>query len=260
MPNSGGTTVDVGKYLARIGFEGEPRVDVATLEALQRAHMTAVPFENLHVYHRLGVRTDTAWSLAKIVDQQRGGWCFENNGAFSALLTALGFDVVRFGAAVLLDGPSETVDHLTLEVTIDQPYLVDVGFGASFITPLKLNQAGPQESGTRFFGFVDGPHRVTLTEYEDGESTSLYRFERVRREMSDFDGASLRLQTDPELDWSRKPFATRLIDGGPDRVTLLSNRLKLLRDGRFTETPVPAAEWEATLGEWFAMSSPSAPG
>ena len=249
-------TVDTAAYLARIGFDAEPTIDLLTLEALQRAHLTAVPFENLHVATRLGVRTDVAWSVPKIVDEGRGGWCFENNGAFAALLEALGFDVSRLGAAVLLGGPNEVIDHLAIEVRLDEAYLVDVGFGDSFIRPLRLNQAGPQDGGTGTFELIPSSQGTTLTEHEEGVPSALYRFKRVDRELADFDSVSQRLQTDPELHWSQKPFATRLLDGGPDRVTLLSDRLKIRRAGTWTETPVSETAWESTLLEWFAMELP----
>jgi len=254
----GGAVVrlDVEKYLARIGFDGTPRATHETLAALQRAHMTAVPFENLDVFFRLHVPTDTGRSIRKIVDGRRGGWCFENNGAFSELLTALGFDVVRLGAAVQLAGPNEEIDHLALQVMLEHPYLVDVGFGESFITPLKLDAAGPQDGCSAVFEIVKGPHGPILTEHKNGGLTELYRFETVSNDMADFDAASRRLQNDPSLTWSQKPFATRLLDGGPDRVTLLADRLKVTQNGLLTVSPVPPRAWEATLRTWFGMGLP----
>ena len=248
------TGVDVDRYLARIGFSSAPEPTLETLAALQRAHLTTVPFENLDVYHGVPVRTDTDWSLAKIVDRNRGGWCFENNGAFAALLEALGFEVVRLGAAVLLGGPNQLIDHLTIEVMLDKAYLVDVGFGDSFICPLELNRRGPQDGGTGTFELIDSSQGLTLTEHHDGVPAPLFRFRRVHHAMADFEPASQRLQSDPELHWSQKPFATRLLGGGPDRVTLLGDRLKLRRDGVETVTPVAPDAWDATLREWFDIA------
>ncbi len=246
----------VDRYLERLGFDGPIEHDLATLTALQQAHLTAVPFENLNVFHRVGVRTDTEWSVTKIVDHGRGGWCFENNGAFGWLLDQLGFSVMRLGAAVLLDGPNKLVDHCTLEVTLDQPYLVDVGFGDSVAAPLELNTAGPQEGHTGTFEFLPSAEGITFAEHVDGLPEARFRFRRVAHVMSDFDGASERLQADAESNFRRRPFATRLVDGGPDRVTLLEDRLKLRRDGEVTEEPVAAEDWAETLWEWFAMRIP----
>lgn len=249
--------IDAERYLGRIGFDRPVLNDVATLEALQRAHMTAVPFENLHVFARIGVRTDLEWSLTKIVDQGRGGWCFENNGAFGALLAALGFDVIRLGAAVLLDGPNTVIDHHCLEVGLDTPYLVDVGFGESFIRPLDLNSRDPQDGGIGTFELIDSSEGITLTRHENGVPVPQYRFRRVAHELSDFEAASQRLAADPDLHWSAKPFATRLIDGGPERVTLLKDRLKFHRGGSTDESPVAPEDWAATLEQWFSLSMPS---
>ncbi len=244
------------RYLERIGFDGPIDHDLPTLTALQQAHLTAVPFENLHVFHRIGVRTDSQWSVKKIVEQGRGGWCFENNGAFAWLVDQLGFTVRRLGAAVLLLGPNQSIDHCTLEVLLDHPYLVDVGFGDSVAVPLRLGQAGPQEGHTGTYELLPSPEGTTLAEHVDGLPEARYRFRRRSRPMSDFDTVSERLQTDPESHFPKSPFATRLLDGGPDRVTLLADRLKVRRRGEWTETQVGADEWDDTLREWFGMGSP----
>lgn len=245
-------------YLERIGFSGEVTHDVATLQALQRAHMTAVPFENLHVFHRVGVRTDAAWSVPKIVDDRRGGWCFELNGAFGELLIALGFSVRRLAAAVLLDGPNDTVDHLALEVELEESWLVDVGFGDSAIRPLRLNDHGPQDGGTGTFQFMPSSKGLTLTEHVDDVPAARYRFKRVAHELDDFDPASNHLQSTEGLHWTTRRFATRLLGNGPDRITLLDDRLKVRRTGEPVETPVEPGEWDAVLAEHFELTVPAA--
>lgn len=246
--------VDVDAYLSRIGFDRNPAVNLQTLSALQRAHLSTVPFENLDVVAGVAVRTDLEWSFDKVVSRGRGGWCFELNGAFSALLSEIGFDVRLLGAAVLLDGPNQLIDHLALEVTLDKPYLVDVGFGDSFIIPLELNRTGPQDGLVGNFEFIGSAQGTTLTRLDDtGTPVPSYRFKRMNRTLDEFTPASDRLQSDPELHWRNKPFATRLIDGGPDRVTLLSDRLVFIVDGVRSESPVAKADWTTVLEEHFAI-------
>jgi N-hydroxyarylamine O-acetyltransferase len=247
--------VDVAAYLSRIGVSTPVTRTIADLERLQRAHLTAVPFENLDVYHRRGVRTDADWSVPKIVERRRGGWCFELNGAFAALLEELGFSVKQLGATVL--GGEEVSDiptHLSLEVTLDRPYLVDVGFGDTFIRPLPLDGEGPHDGGVGDFGFAFDGEVATLVAFEDTAPKPQYRFGPARYRASDFDVASHRLQTTPGLQWTEAPFATRLLDGGPDRVTLLHDRIKFRRSGIWGEEPVAAEDWDAALNEWFRLT------
>ncbi len=251
MPSS--STVDA--YLARIGLDRAPAVDLEGLTVLQAAHLSTVPFENLDVHARTGVRTDTGWSLPKIVDRHRGGWCFENNGAFGWLLGQLGFDVEYMGAFVLLDPPDiHHMNHLCLLVELDQPYLVDVGFGDAFNLPLPIDGRKLDDGNATFSVEFDDPW-FTLVEQNKNvidltpAGTPQYRFERVARSLTEFDIESDLLQAGSLF--TEKPFATRLIDGGPDRVTLLADRLKLREGGSWTETPVTPDEWDALYTKWF---------
>ena len=246
----------MARYLERIGFDGTPAVDLPTLTALQRAHLTAVPFENLDIVFGDGVSIDAERAVTKIVDEGRGGWCFEVNGAFALLLEALGFDVIRLGAAVLLDGPSTVLEHLALEVGLDEPYLADVGFGDSFITPIALNRAGPQDGGNATFELLGSPQGTTLCEVVEGVPAARYRFKRVDHPLTDFEAVSASMQTDPDKKWRSHPFATRLLDGGPDRVTLRDGRLKVVRGGEETITEVDRDGFDAALQEWFGITRP----
>lgn len=230
-------------------------MSVEGLERLQRAHLTAVPFENLDVFHRRGVGTDPSWSVPKIVDRGRGGWCYELNGAFATLLAELGFAVRWIGAGVLpVTGPMP--DHLAIAVTLERPYLVDVGFGDSFIRPLPLDDPGPHDGGSGQFWFRTQDGLTTLwADGSDGHEAQ-YQFELAADfTAEDFEPSSRRLQTEPGLSWTERPFATRLLDGGPDRVTLLSDRIKFRRNGVTSEHPLTAgAEWRRALSKWFGLT------
>ena len=249
--------LDVERYLARIGLDRAPSVDVEGLETLQRAHLTAVPFENLDVFAQRGVETSLGWSIPKIVQRGRGGWCFELNGAFSALLLALGFEVRRLGATVLLEPASPEASHLTLEVKLDSVYLVDVGFGDSFIRPLRFGVNEPQDAGSGQYLLVHheagDDDEWLLSQIEQGDPRPKYRFGLTEWTLADFDAASQRLQTGTSLHWTQSRFATRLLDGGPDRVTLFKDRIKIRRDGVTDERPVASSEWDDELQRWFDL-------
>lgn len=247
--------MDATAYLERIGLTAPLEPDLENLERLQRAHLTAVPFENLDVFYRRGVQTGEDWSVPKIVERRRGGWCFELNGAFGWLLDQLGYRVRRRAATVLYGGNSPMPTHLTLEVLLDRPYLVDVGFGDSFIRPLPLSGEGPHDGGTGSYGFRFEDGATTLVSHEADGVEAHYRFGPAEHTAEDFAEASVYLQTTPGLAWTKGRFATRLLDGGPNRVTLLEDVLKLRRDGEWTEQPVAPEHWEDQLNEWFGLTS-----
>lgn len=248
-------------YLERIRL-GERRVtitpDLATLTELMQAHLRSVPFENLDVFHQRPVRTDLEWSVPKVVERRRGGWCFELNGAFGALLETLGYDVRLLGAAVLLGGPNSTIDHLCLEVMIDEPWLVDVGFGDTFIRPLALNDGAEQDGGNGHYQFIASPIGTTLARLVDGVPAAQYRFKRVAHRLVDFDHASAALASDPGGSFRRGPVVTRLLDVSGARVTLSSDRL-VVRDvdgSEQTSTEIPPDQWWPALETWFQIRGP----
>jgi N-hydroxyarylamine O-acetyltransferase len=249
--------VDVERYLTRIGLDAPAVPDLAALERLQQAHLTSIPFENLYVFYRRGVRTDVDWSTNKIVDEGRGGWCFELNGAFAALLEAIGYKVTRLGAVVLLEGDDGHASHLTLRVDLDRPYLVDVGFGDTFIKPLPLDGSGPHDGGTGLYQFESADGSMTLIEVRpDGTTQRVYRFTLTPLKMASFDEQSIRLQTDLTLKWTKSRFATRILDYGPDRVTLLEDRLRIRRNGIWKDHPIPPEQWAQALRKWFDLTLP----
>src|ERR1700744_6304506 len=81
------------KYLARIGYSGPVAADLATLKALQTFHLDAIPFEAIDPLLRRPVKLDLASIQAKLVDGNRGGYCYEHNLLLRAALQAIGFKV-----------------------------------------------------------------------------------------------------------------------------------------------------------------------
>ena len=163
--------MDINAYLERINHHGSLEPTAETLRALQVAHLLAVPFENLSIHAREPIVLDDDALFTKIVANRRGGFCYEANGLFAALLRALGFEVEMLSAEVANAegefGPN--FDHMTLMVkppgsmNIAQRWLVDVGFGDSFLEPLLLDERGEQMQGSRAYQIVsDGSHLVLM--------------------------------------------------------------------------------------------------
>lgn len=140
-------------YFERIGYSGSPRVDFETLTAVHRAHVTAIPYENLEIQLGRENVLDEAAFFDKIVDRGRGGWCYEMNGLLTWALGELGFDVARLGGAVGRDvrGNETTVgSHLIGVVELDRPYIVDVGLGDGPLEPFPLEERSWSEGRLKF--------------------------------------------------------------------------------------------------------------
>ena len=148
-------------YLARIGWRGTLRPSLQTLAALLRAHMRAIPFENLDVLLGRPVRLDLASLAAKLVDARRGGYCFEHATLFAAVLEAAGFAPVRHTARVVLFVPRTQAPrtHMFLTVACDGGrFVVDPGFGSRappFPVPLT-DASGPPPDTTHWMARADG--------------------------------------------------------------------------------------------------------
>src|ERR1700722_7100901 len=92
--------LNVSAYLDRIAYAGSREPSANTLRALHRAHMLAVPFENLDIHIGRPIVCDEAGFFHKLIDERRGGFCYELNGAFAASLRTLGFEVTLLSARV----------------------------------------------------------------------------------------------------------------------------------------------------------------
>ena len=136
--------MDLQAYFERVGFQGQARPDVATLVALHRAHLQAIPYDSLDVQLGRPVSLDPQAAFDKIVTRRRGGWCYEMNGLFGAALQAIGFKVTRMAGAAMREtrGDSTIGSHLALlvepQVAADGRWIADVGFGDGALEPFPL--------------------------------------------------------------------------------------------------------------------------
>lgn len=147
--------IDLDAYFARIGYTGPRDATMETLRALHALHPAEIPFENLDPL--LGNPVSLAMDdiQEKLVARRRGGYCFEHNTLFGAVLEALGFSVTNLAARVVWMAPPERPvsprTHMLLRVAVNgDAYVADVGFGG-------LLQDGPLR-------LIDGTIQATPTE------------------------------------------------------------------------------------------------
>lgn len=245
--------MNLSAYLARIGYSGpvEPKAEV--LRALHRAHMLSVPFENLDISRGRKVVVDQEVCVRKIVEERRGGFCYEMNGAFAALLQAIGFQVTLLSARVARQDGSfgPEFDHLTLRVDLEQPWLADVGFGDSFIEPLRLLPGIAQKDGSQVYRITETGNMLQLEKWETAASwQGQYSFSLQPRRIEEFAGMCHYHQTSPDSSFTRKRLCTRATPDG--RITLSDMKLVITRNGNKQERMLASEEeWRAALLQHF---------
>ncbi len=123
-------------------------------------------------------RLDEQHLLEKIVASRRGGFCYELNGLFAWLLRELGFQVDLLSAEVFEGGTfSPEFDHLALRVRMEDDWLADVGFGDSFIRPLKLTSGEEQVQREKTYRLEsDSDYWILTMRGNAGEWEPYYRF------------------------------------------------------------------------------------
>lgn len=214
--------MNVEEYLRRIGTVRPRALDGGGLCHLQRRHLESVPFENLGVYLGEDVELGEDALFGKIVRRRRGGICYELNGAFGALLRELGFDVRLLAAKVATGdgGLGPPLDHLALRVELDEPWLVDVGFGRFSTRPLRLGTEVPQDDPAGRFAMRAAPN-ADIDVLRDG--AVVYRLETRPRELDEFEAMAWWHSTSPRSPFTQGPMCTRATPDG--RVTLAGHRL-----------------------------------
>ncbi|MHC5701394.1 arylamine N-acetyltransferase [Streptomyces sp. PKU-MA01144] len=216
-------TVDA--YLRRIGADRPLRADSESLRGLQQRHLRSVPFENLSIHLGEPLVLEDKPLLDKIVGARRGGFCYELNGAFAALLRSLGFGVALLQARVFTgDGQlGIPYDHLALRVETDDgigPWLADVGFGDHCHHPLLLRERGDQSDPAGVFRIVEAPYG-DLDVLRDGKPQ--FRLDPRPRKLGDFEAGAWYHRTSPASHFTRNLVCSRLTDEG--RITLSGRRL-----------------------------------
>ena len=248
--------MDINAYLKRINYQGSLVATAETLRKLQVAHLLSVPFENLSILAKQPIVLEDGALFTKIVERRRGGFCYECNGLFAALLRALGFKITMLSAEVAdaegVFGPA--FDHMTLMVSLEQRWLVDVGFGDSFFGPLRLDERGEQFQGSRAYRIDSDGALFTLMQRIDGDEwKAQYRFTLEPHEYADYAEMCRYHQTSPQSHFTRARLCSLATDGG--RITLSDLRFitTSANDEKEERTLTSEAEYEAILRERFGI-------
>jgi N-hydroxyarylamine O-acetyltransferase len=248
--------LDLDAYLRRVGHDGDTAPTAPTLAALHRAHLAAIPFENLDVVLGRGIAVDLDSVQAKLVERRRGGYCYEHGVLFAAVLERLGFEVERMLARVggeELERPRAPT-HMTLRVaTGGERWLADVGFGSGLLGPLPFDDGEPHAQGGWTFALVStGPRSWALRELRGGAWLTRYGFDEQRLHAADVVMANHFTSTFERSPFVGKPVVTRRDE---DSIrSLVDRRLTLERpDGTLDERDVADGELGVLLREMFGI-------
>lgn len=233
--NGGTARIDINGYLRRLGAPSIGPPALQTLRRLHRAHLLAVPFENLDIHLGRPILLDEQQLYEKIVLRRRGGICYELNGLFAALLRALGFDVLLISARVASsqNGYGIEFDHMALIVRLEADWLVDVGFGDAFIEPLRLAARDEQVQERERFRIEEVDGGLLYLRHDQSAWQPQYHFTLQAHTLADFAGGCHYHQTSPVSRFTRGRVCSRATPRG--RVTVNGERLIETADGKRME-------------------------
>jgi len=223
-------TLNLDNYFERIGYTGPRAPTLEVLKAIHRLHPRAIPFENLNPLTRRAVKLDLESVERKLVDDHRGGYCFEQNALLANVLIELGFQVTPLIGRVLWGREPDAVPprtHMVLRIDLDnEAWIADVGFGSVTLTsPVRLTPGLAQRTDLGIFRLADASHDALYLEVQARDQTwsRVYRFDLHPVEWIDYETSNWYTSTSPEAIFANNLIVCRVLDD--TRLALLNDQL-----------------------------------
>jgi N-hydroxyarylamine O-acetyltransferase len=221
--------MNLNHYLEHIGYTGaiEPAADV--LKCMHKLHTFTIPFENLDISRKHEITIDTTRFYDKIVQQKRGGFCYEMNGLFDAMLQQVGFKSYFISCNVFipqLNIYGADFGHVAIIVNLgDEIYLADVGFGDAFVEPLKIVMDEPQEQYGTYYKLSQLSSEEILLEKSANDITyiPMFKFTLQERKLEDFSEMCAFHQRSPLAPFTKGRIVSKAVPHG--RITLTEKAL-----------------------------------
>ncbi|MDN3523550.1 arylamine N-acetyltransferase family protein [Halomonas ramblicola] len=250
--------LDLEAYLERIGYRGPLTPTLGTLRALQRAHLAAVPFENLEIVTGGEIRLDLASLEDKLIRRRRGGYCHEQNLLFGTVLDRLGFRVAARGARMLVGEESRrltAMNHTMLVATVEErDWLVDVGVGhVGPREPVPIEAGVEVRHGRWEYRLERSPVGLWLLRHRRHDGWfNIYQFGDAPYYRADAEIHNYHVSHHPD-----SPFVRRIVaqhNGAEERLGLADLELTVVRPGAEPERhELEAAELVDVLRERFGL-------
>lgn len=262
-------TVNLDNYFTRIGYKGPHAATLEVLQELHRLHPQSIPFENLNPLTRRAVKLDIPSIEEKLITQNRGGYCFEQNALFAHVLKQLGFKITPLIGRVLWGREPEAIPprtHMVLRVDIDKnndnnetQWIADIGFGSVTLTaPLRLTPGIAQQTQLGTFRLADASHDALYLEVQarDKSWSRVYRFDLHPVEWIDYETSNWYTSTSPDSIFASNLIVCRVLP--ESRLTLLNDQLnKRAADGEIISARQlkTADELAACLRDQFGLNT-----
>lgn len=261
------SVLKIAQYFERISYEGPKEATLEVLRALHLLHPKSIPFENLNPFLGIPVPLDTESLQKKLIEDGRGGYCFEQNLLFKKVLETLGFSVKGLAARILWNRPDGEITsrgHMLLFVEAEgRKYIADVGFGGLGPTgPLLLEPGTKHKTPHESYRLKRNRDEYILESDVKEEWKPLYRFNLDEHYLQDYEVTNWYLSNHPE-----SHFVTGLYVARPDvdpnrRYALHGKQLSIHTIGKETEkhSLQTVAELKDVLSNNFRINLPDVPG
>lgn len=249
---------NIREYLDHIQAEEKDELNLSFLSHLQKQHVLTVPFENLDILKKKPLSLQTGALYQKIVQNRRGGVCYELNGSFYHLLKELGFNPSLMAGTAYAGNEAWALEngHLFMIVPLEnKDYLVDVGFGGQCPRlPVPLSGEEVVDS--------DGIYRVKRDETQsqfylqkrsDSEWATLYRFEKPSDKWSldNIYPLCVQTETSPKSKFNKDYFLSKVTENG--RINLLGNTLINVKGREKTKEKLTESEITEAVRHYFHL-------
>ena len=245
----------VHDYLQRVRVQPPLGADIESLRRLHIAHREAFLFENISIQTGGGVSVALEDIERKFLDEGRGGYCFEHNTLFAAVLREAGFDVTALLGRVRRGPPERWCrTHMVLRVMIErEPWLADVGFGGiGLLEPIPMRDGAASEQVGVAYTLRREEHVWILRGAED-----LYEFSEDPQTAGDVEVANHYTSTHPNSMFRRSLTIQRTTR--TERTILRHSTFTRYVDGRIEEQPIDGAGARAIARDVFGVTLPAGP-
>lgn len=252
-------------YLQRLGYDAPPAPTLQTLQELQLRHVCTFAFESLSTLMRLPVPIDLPSVEQKVLREGRGGYCYELNQMFLALLQELGFDARGITGRVVMGGPPDAHTartHRLSLVTLDGVrYISDVGFGGMVpSSPLQLDTEAVQATAHEPYRLsFDGQGSYTLWAQVGEEWRGLYVFDLQEQAAIDYEIGNWYVSTHPDSPFVGQLKVARLAPGKRHTLNNAHYAVHYLDRPSEKRTFDSADELLDVLTETFGIRVPASP-